>query len=670
MILSNERPAFSAGSGPTLVWTVFHLNLMFSSIEEEARPDVIERCYWPLLRVAEQCRFPIGVELTGYTLSEIERLDPAWVAKLRELIAEGLVEPIASGQAQLIGPLVPAAVNAANLRLGNETYEKLLGRRPALILVNEQCFSRSMIDHYIDAGYSGFITDWDNAYLANPDWDPALRYAPQLALGPSGRTLPILWSLTVAFQKFQRLAHGSEDIGAYRQWLDRQIEARAPTLNLYCNDVEIFDFRPGRFEAEPRHGGASEWAVIERLFRDLGADRRVACRRPSDILAALPPQGAPLTLTTAAMPLPTKKQEKYNVLRWAATGRDDIGINSRCLALAQVLRDSLSATDEDWRELVYLYASDFRTHITERRWAAYRARLTAFERRWNHGTLRRHAIRPHNDKDERRLDLPANGLITFDDGPLGIVLNAKRGLAIHRLWPGDDPAHWLLGTIPFGYYDDIRLGADFFSNHLVFQQPGKHQVTDLSQVDVWLSEEREWRSIYAKAETSLGPVEKELRLHREAPRLDILYRLNWSSLPLGVLRLAHITANPEALRADSLWYATHNGGPHPEHFQLNGTNFDHGHPVSHIVSANTALGMTEGSLMFGDDRHCITVTAQRDQAAVMPMVIWRRLKQGFFFRISFSAAEIDDTVKCNDPSRTEHWPLTLAFTLTLGQAAS
>ena len=80
--------------------------------------------------------------------------------------------------------------------------------------------------------------------------------------------------------------------------------------------------------------------------------------------------------------------------------------------------------------------------------------------------------------------------------------------------------------------------------------------------------------------------------------------------------------------------------------------------------------MTEGSLMFGDDRHCITVTAQRDQAAVMPMVIWRRLKQGFFFRISFSAAEIDDTVKCNDPSRTEHWPLTLAFTLTLGQAAS
>lgn len=655
---------------PTQVWMLFHLNLMFSSIEEEARATVIERCYWPLLRAVEACRFPAAIELTGYTLSEIQRLDAAWIAKLRDLMEAGLVEPIASGEAQLIGPLVPAAVNAANLRLGNATYERLLGRRPDLVMVNEQCFSLSMIDHYLDAGYRGFITDWDNAYLANPDWDPAARYRPQLAVSATGRTLPVLWSLTVAFQKFQRLAHGTDDMAAYRQWLDRHLVPTVPALNLYCNDVEIFDFRPGRFEAEPRQSDASEWRVIEHLFRALTAEERMSCALPSTVLATQPPTTAPLTLTAAAMPLPTKKQEKYNALRWAATGRDDIGINSRCLSLAQILRGSHSATDEDWRELCYLYSSDFRTHITERRWTAYRERLKVFERRWNHGTLRRCAIAAPDEQGGTRLEAGSDGLISFDNGPLGIELNPKRGLAINKLWLGEDRNHWLIGTIPFGYYDDIRLGADFYSSHLFFQQPGKHQVTDLSPVEPWLAEERDWRSIYAKVATPLGPVEKELRLHRQTARLDILYRLNWQTLPLGVLRLGHLTANPEALDADKLWYATHNGGTAPERFPLNGTDFDHGRPVSHLVSANTGLGMTESALMFGDDRYCITVTAQREQAAVIPMIMWRRLRQGFFFRVSFSAGEIDDTVKGSDPSRAEHWPLTLAFSLTLEKTAA
>lgn len=648
---------------------VFHLNLMFSSIEEEARPTVIARCYWPLLRAAESCGFPIGIEMTGYTLATIERLDPAWVAKFRALIAAGLIEPIASGEAQLIGPLAPAAVNAANLRLGNRSYERLLGKRPKLVLVNEQCFSRSMIDHYIDAGFEGFIADWDNVYLANPDWDPALRYRAQPALSAANRTLPVLWSWTVAFQKFQRLAHGVEDRAAYQQWLDRQLAARVPSLNLYCNDAEIFDFRPGRFEAEPQQQGASEWRVIEDLFRSLRADPRIACVRPSEILATLPQDDkAGLVLTNAAMPLPTKKQEKYNVLRWAATGRDDIGINSRCHALAQRLSQSLSATDDDWRELCYLYASDFRTHITAQRWSAYRERLSAFERRWNYSEPPRCAILSSRS-EEKPLEPRPNGLIQLDEGPLGIELNAKRGLAIHRLWRADAPWQWLIGTIPFGYYDDIRLGADFYSGHLVFQQPGKAQVTDLGPVKASLAEHPQWRSIYARCDTALGPIEKELRLHRAVARIDILYRLNWSSLPLGVLRLGHLTVNPEAFNAERLWYGTHNGGPVLEQFRLNGTDFDHGRPVSHLVSASTALGMSEGVLQFGDDRQIITVTAPREQAAVVPMVIWRRLRESFFFRLSFSAAEIDDTVKVGDASRTEQWPLTAAFSLNFDAAA-
>src|SRR3954463_5535172 len=98
------------------VFAFFHLNLAFSSIEEERRGEVIQRCYWPLLKLAE--RHVIGLEISGYTLEEIAARDPAWIASARTLIEAQQIELIGSGYSQMIGPLVPAKVSAENLRLG------------------------------------------------------------------------------------------------------------------------------------------------------------------------------------------------------------------------------------------------------------------------------------------------------------------------------------------------------------------------------------------------------------------------------------------------------------------------------------------------------------------------------------------------------------------------
>ena len=51
-----------------LLYNFFHLNLAYSAIEEEDRPRVIEKCYWPLLRLARKRKLPFGIELSGYTL--------------------------------------------------------------------------------------------------------------------------------------------------------------------------------------------------------------------------------------------------------------------------------------------------------------------------------------------------------------------------------------------------------------------------------------------------------------------------------------------------------------------------------------------------------------------------------------------------------------------------
>ena len=67
----------------------------------------------------------------------IGTIDPAWISELRELISTGPCEFIGSGYAQIVGPLVPAQVNAANLRIGHRVYEELLGIRPTIALINE-----------------------------------------------------------------------------------------------------------------------------------------------------------------------------------------------------------------------------------------------------------------------------------------------------------------------------------------------------------------------------------------------------------------------------------------------------------------------------------------------------------------------------------------------------
>jgi hypothetical protein len=189
-----------AAAAPRLqLFSVFHLNLAFSSIPEEDRGNVIARCYWPLLALAAT-HGPIGIEATGFTLEEIARRDPAWIARFRDLALRGKVELVGSGYAQLIGPLVPAAMVAANLRIGNTVYQDLLGLRPTLALVNEQAYSGGLVGHYLDAGYEALLMDWDNPASHHPEWEAELRYAPQRALGADGRSIALLWTNTVAFQ--------------------------------------------------------------------------------------------------------------------------------------------------------------------------------------------------------------------------------------------------------------------------------------------------------------------------------------------------------------------------------------------------------------------------------------------------------------------------------------
>ena len=96
------------------LFSFFHLNLMFSSIEENQRIEVIRKCYWPILYLASELKIPIGIEATGLNLELINELDKSWVNELKSLIGNGLCEFIGSGYSQIIGPIVPYEINLNN----------------------------------------------------------------------------------------------------------------------------------------------------------------------------------------------------------------------------------------------------------------------------------------------------------------------------------------------------------------------------------------------------------------------------------------------------------------------------------------------------------------------------------------------------------------------------
>ncbi len=625
-----RAPDIQAASGLT-VFAFFHLNLAFSSIEEERRGEVIARCYWPLLRLAERCG-PIGLEVSGYTLEEIAARDPEWIGRAKSLIAEGRIELIGSGYSQMIGPLVPARVTAENLRLGHEIYEKLLNVRPRVALINEQAYAAGLVGLYRDASYDAIIMDWENPAASHPEWKPETQYLPQRARGADGRDIALIWSNTTLFQQLQRFAHGDIDLETYLRFVRNRLGPGPRALCLYASDAEIFDFRPGRFRTEESLSHESEWMRLEQALCAVTANATMSA--PSGALALLdtPGAGQILSLESAACPVPVKKQRKYNLARWAVTGRDNLAINAAC---QRIYEGMLESAAPDWKELCYLWASDFRTHLTEKRWNAYCERLRAAEAEWNKPAVTPSAL--HGT-------IAADRYIRIQTPSLIATLDRRRGLAIAQLhFTGQEkPA---LGGLPHGFFDDIALAADWYTGDSVFEAPGEHKLTDLEWCEARITHHANGDVVaLARIETPKGPIEKTLRFRADMPRVEFDFSFGWSDWGKGVLRLGHFTLLPDAFDTRQLQLSTANGGAR-ENYALAGQTIDHGAPVSFLVSSSHGFGMTEGWAEIGDGTTMLRVEVDRTIAPLLGMLTHRQAGEKLFCQIQLSALELDDTRK-------------------------
>lgn len=646
-------------------YSFFHLNLAYSAISEERRPEVVEKCYWPLLRLAKQHSLPFGIEASAWTLETINAIDPEWINELKRLVTEGPCEFIGSGYAQIIGPLVPAEVNAANLRIGMRRYEELLGLLPEVALINEQAYSAGIVPLYRKAGFKAIIMEWDNPARGNPDWEAEWRYYPQYAVGADGAPFPLIWNKSVAFQKVQRFVHGELELEEYLDYFKTHQAGTTRAFPVYGNDVEVFDFRPGRYMTEAPLERESEWIRLESLYHTLQNTPGVELVRPSRVLTLLnePGAGNALRLETTEYPIPVKKQDKYNVLRWAVSGRDDLGINTKCWQIYEKLVESAETTEEDWTELCYLWSSDFRTHITEERWLGYTNRL---DKMFESCCAQQHTETAGLVETQPATRLPKMGLIAEYNGRfidvfgerLRLRFNTYRGLSLESLIDSQLGDVCLFGTLPHGFFDDIKWAADFYSGHLVFESAAAPKATDLNRVKPKINTVTGNVSLSTDIVTSLGKVFKTWLIDDLAGEVSLHYDIDWPQAPLGSLRLGFITLNPTAFDYGDLTVCTTNGGYTEEVFSLFEKKVDHGAPVSFLVSANQALSLSNSVLRIGDQKRYLKLAIDKSTSAAVAMVRSEPVKSSYLTRIYFSILEQDDTSRIRTGIR-EKFKLTI-----------
>jgi len=634
-------------------YSVFHLNLAFSSISEEARPEVVERCYHPLLDLVESVGLPLGIELTGWTLERVHEIDPGWVERLEGLLHDGRCELIGSGRTQLIGPLAPYAVNVWNQRLGMEIYERRLDTRPRIALVNEMAFSSSLVGIYQEAGYEGLIVDRDNVRLALGLEDRPVGDTPTHALGPGGETLPVLWSDSILFQKLQHFAHGDIRQSDYLDYLRGRIESGERLLPLYMNDAEVFDYRPGRFGSESPVHPDGEWHRIERVLAAATEQEGLEWCSPSEALVSVA-AGSVSSLVSASYPIPVKKQAKYNLARWAVTGRNDTWINTMCHRLSGRLVTGGAEEPEHWARLCDLWATDLRTHITEERWERARRDVAGFADELNVAVGY-----PQPAPGDGSPDVPAvDGIEVIRDdegillevrtGSLRLALNLRRGLTVHSLGFASHEFTAAVGTIPHGFFSTIALGADFYSGGVVVELPGeRRRITDLERVDPMFEETDVGLLIRARIPTPLGPINKTIGVSPGEEAVTLRYDFPDWDRPLGTIRAGTLTLMPGAFQGP-IRFECANGGSQRETFVVDGP-VDHTRAISSLISSNAGLGATTGSIVIGDERRRVKASWNPGVGAVFPMLSHQPSHPGALTRLFFSLQELDDTARAGGP---------------------
>lgn len=620
--------------------TCFHGNLDYSSIPESKHREVLNKCYWPIISLVEDYGIKLGIEFPAKTLEIIDRLNHSLIEELKRLIEAGRIEFIGSGYTQAIFPLIPARVNLENLRLGDSVYRNLLGIKPEIALVNEQVYSKGLNRLYKEAGYKAIIIDWVNSLKSNPQLQESKFFATK-AKGTDGEDISVIWNNSVLFQKLQRYVYGDVTLDEYIDFVKShysEIEDRV--LMVYGSDIEVFDFRP-RIPELLQSGKITEPEIkkITQAFSRLNAFDEIEFILPSKALD-INYNDKVYEIGSPEYPIITKKQEKYNEIRWAVCGKNNYITNSRCYKAYKLLLEyekEYGRQEDKWRRLIEFWDSDYRTHIEKKRWRRFRRQLDGFieelRRRLKEKTVPR-------DKFIKKIQIEDDIIET--DYVL-LRLSDKKGATIKELVFKNVSDKPLVRTTPQGYYDNISYAVDLFSGHTIILNEGR-QMTDLSKAEIRTAEMKEKIRLSCQNNIEgIGKVTKDYYIYKNLSKVELLITLEFlKRIKPSFVRCGIITINPEAFDKGCLYYSTRNGGFDKELYHIK-KSFDHAASIDMRISTRHCLGTTDEELEIGDKDIALIIRTDKSQTYSVPLIKFEDLKESFVLRIFNSIIEQDET---------------------------
>lgn len=589
---------------------IYYMNLMFSALSEDDQRMVIDQCLDPLLELADDgLRF--GLQVSGVSLEIINNHRPDLIDKISNLIKDKKIDFIGNGYAQIIQPLFPHDLNTKNQILGQKAYEDILGYRPDICTINEMAYSSGSCESIINAGYKTILMEWNNANSITNSKDIDQYSKAKTLIG--NNEVDILWCDTIAFQKFQKYAHGEINLETYCSWLSNYTFGHEGSLCLYCSDAEIFGFRPKRYgtEISPK---LDEWKRIKLLMEKLIDDTIL----PSKISKT---QESLIKLTNSENPIIVKKQQKYNINRWGVTGRNDHNLNTFCYSLlnhAKGIGDSFSG--DDWKNLLKLSSSDLRTHIEDQRWEK--------------------AKKIKEDFTNRFADIVSYSeevCLSQHDNELAANVDRKRGNNIIS-WPDNNPS---FGRVELGTFSKTSLMADFYSGFAVIEKLGHRKISDLDYEASVTNNET-----YNEFQNSQGYKIKKTILSNAHDTLDITVSILVPERTREQIKPCNFSLTSENWDIDTLYYSAKLGGSSTETFKFGKNSFDQDSILNLNVIGTNGFCPTDGVLIIGDKNKKISFISDPSNCFNLVRLTYD-VDEGknFLLRICFIVQDIDETFR-------------------------
>ena len=221
----------------------------------------------------------------------------------------------------------------------------------------------------------------------------------------------------------------------------------------------------------------------------------------------------------------------------------------------------------------------------------------------------------------------------------------RRGGTISKLIFPKIYSNSLLGFIEHGTFDDTKLSPDFYSGHTVAFNRNNEKITDLSKVKIILKAGKTpiRKILSTEINLPIGNLLKKYYIYENEPRIDIELIFDLKDFKPASFRTGILTFSPLAFDKNSIQYTTHNGGNLSTH-KITREEINQDESTDPRLTSNGCLGSTEGFFDFGDKDKGITIFTDKSNQYSVPLVKYQDLENGkFFFRISNTIAELDDT---------------------------